>query len=150
MYFYIPSSTSCLKPGYNYIYTTLFNSTAQTPHLTLVVVVRLKLALQLAPQSLLNGVHEHGCRDPRVAIALALRKREVLGHDTSLNGVDARGLEGFSEGGDLGGVVELAALDKTTGPGKDGGDGVGGGLLAALVLAPVAGDCAVGCGRRLV
>ena len=109
--------------------------------------MRLELALHLAPQALLNGIHEHGCRDPRVAIALALREREVLGHDAGLDGVDARGLEGLGEGRDVGGVVELAALDKTAGPCEDGGDGVGGGLLAALVRAPVAGDGAVGCGR---
>ena len=40
--------------------------------------------------------------------------------------------------------VELGSVGQTPGPGVDGGDGVGGGLLSALVLPVVSGHGAVG------
>jgi hypothetical protein len=104
----------------------------------------LQLGLNESLELLLDSVHIDAGRDPRRAVCPALGESKILGHDTVVDGVNARLLELLGEGDELGGVVELAALDETTGPGKDGSDGVGGGLLALLVLAPVAGDGAVG------
>lgn len=77
--------------------------------------------------------------------SLAASKGKILGHDAiNIDGVNAGLLEALGEGDNLGLVVELATLDETTGPGEDGGNGVGGGLVALLVLTVVASDGAVG------
>ena len=44
----------------------------------------------------------------------------------------------------LGKVVQLGPVEETSGPGEDGGDGVGGGLSSLLVNSVVPGDCSVG------
>jgi len=69
---------------------------------------------------------------------------EVLSHDSALDGVDASALELLAEVSELLVFVELCAVGETASPGEDGGDRVGGGGLALLVLAEVAGDGSVG------
>lgn len=69
---------------------------------------------------------------------------EILGHLARFDSGDASGLEGISELAEASVAIELGAVGEATRPGKDGGDGVGGGLLALLVHAVVARDGAVG------
>lgn len=71
-------------------------------------------------------------------------KSEILGHLSGLNDLNAGGLEGGAEVCELLVVVELGTVGETARPGEDGGDGVGGGLLALLMHAEVAGDGSVG------
>src|SRR5690554_3396414 len=59
-------------------------------------------------------------------------EREVLGHLAALDRSDDDVLEGLRELRDLGGVVELAAVHETTGPGEDRRDRVGRRRLASL------------------
>jgi len=105
----------------------------------------LQLLLQAALQSPLDSVKVFLGNNPALTVFTAAGKSQILGHDTiNIDSVDASLFKGLSEGHDLGGVVELAALGQTTGPGKNGGNGVGAGLAALLVLAIVASDGAVG------
>lgn len=105
----------------------------------------LELLLEALFQPSLNGGHVFAGSDVILAGSLAASESKILGHDTvNVDGVNAGLLQSLSEGNDFGGIVELAALDKTTGPGEYGGNGVSGGLTALLVLAIVAGDGAVG------
>ena len=105
----------------------------------------LQLLLQAALQSPLDSVKVFLGNNPALTVFTAAGKSQILGHDTiNIDSVDASLFKGFSKGHNLGGVVELAALGQTTGPGEDRGDGVGAGLAALLVLAVVAGDGAVG------
>lgn len=69
---------------------------------------------------------------------------QVLGHIASLDGLDADSLQLLGKLLQCNVVIDLGTELETAGPGKDGGDGVGGGLAALLVLAVVAGDGAVG------
>lgn len=69
---------------------------------------------------------------------------QVLGHLSVFNGLDCGSLEGVAEVGEFRLVVELSAVEKTTGPGEDTGDGVGGGFFSLLVLSVVTGDSSVG------
>src|SRR5699024_6523172 len=71
------------------------------------------------------------------------QQRQVLGHLTALDGLDDDVLERVGELDDLRGVVQLAPVLQTTGPGKDGRDRVGRGGFALLVPAVVPGDGAV-------
>jgi len=71
-------------------------------------------------------------------------ERKVLGHDATLDSVDARTLELLAEVSELLVVVELCTVGKTARPGEDRGNGVGRGGLTLLVLAEVASDSAVG------
>lgn len=41
-------------------------------------------------------------------------------------------------------AIQISAVLKTTSPGKDGGDWVGGGLVALLVFTVMPGHCAMG------
>jgi hypothetical protein len=50
---------------------------------------------------------------------------QVLGHESILDGLDDGSLEGGCEGSKLGVVVKLCSLGETSGPGVDGGNGVG-------------------------
>lgn len=111
-----------------------------------IFLVYLQLALGKAVlQAALDGVEVLGGGDVVLATGLAAGQGQILGHDAvDVDGVNAGALEGLGKGDDVGGLVELTALDEAAGPGKDGGDGVGRGLLALLVLAVVAGDGAVG------
>ena len=105
----------------------------------------LELLLEGALEAALDGGHVLRGGDPVLTASLAAGKGKILGHDAiDIDGVNAGLLESLGEGNELGGVVELATLDKTTGPGEDGGNGVGGGLVALLVLAVVASDGTVG------
>lgn len=93
----------------------------------------------------LNGIHVLIRRNVVLTTSLATRQGEILGHDAvNIDSINTSLLEALGESDELGGVVELAALDEAAGPGEDGGDGVGGRLAALLVLAVVAGDGAVG------
>lgn len=71
-------------------------------------------------------------------------EREILGHLAGLDGLDADALEVERELLEGGVAVELSAVVQAARPREDRRDGVGGGLAALLVLAPVAGDRAVG------
>jgi len=104
----------------------------------------LQLLLQDGLQSLLDGFHVAGGGHVVLAAGLAAGEGQILGHNAvDVNGVNAGLLEALSEGDDLRGAVEGTTLDETTGPGEDGGDGVGGGLVTLLVLAVVASDGSV-------
>ena len=105
----------------------------------------LQLLLKEGLHPPLDSVQVLSRGDVVAPLLLATCQGQVLGHDAvDVDSVHAGLLEALSEGHQLGGVVELATLDETAGPGEDGGDGVGGGLAALLVLAVVAGDGAVG------
>src|SRR3712207_2337930 len=92
-------------------------------------------------QVLVDLVEEAGGGEP--LLLGADQEGEVLGHVAGLYRVDADLLEGLGEAGELLVVVELGPMAKAAGPGEDRRDGVGGGLLALLVLAVVAGHRAV-------
>src|SRR6185503_1437685 len=87
-------------------------------------------------QVLVNLVEEAGGGEPLLLVAD--QQREVLGHETGLDGVDADLLQGGGELRQGGVVVELGAVREPTRPGEDRGDRVGRGLLALLMLAVVA------------
>ena len=70
-------------------------------------------------------------------------KSKILSHEASLHGLNAGLLKVESKLGKGGIVVELGTMGQASGPGKDGGDGVGAGLAASLVLAVVASYGAV-------
>ena len=71
-------------------------------------------------------------------------EREVLGHGSGLDGVDDRGLQVLCKLVQVVVAVKLGPVEQAAGPGKDRGHGVGRGLLALLVEAPVPGNSAVG------
>lgn len=105
----------------------------------------LQLLLEDVLHAALNSVEVLGGGDVVLTASLSTGKGKILGHDAiDIDGVNAGLLKALGKGNDLGGVVELATLDETTGPGEDGGNGVGGGLVTLLVLTVVAGDGAMG------
>lgn len=64
---------------------------------------------------------------------------EILCHDAvAVDDLDASSLEILSPCLESSVAVELCAVNQATGPGEDGGNGVGGCLVALLVLAVVA------------
>jgi len=67
-------------------------------------------------------------------------KSKILGHLTRLNSLNADLLKSLSEDTEVIVVIELSAVSKTTSPGEDRSDGVGGGGLTLLVLTPVTSD----------
>ena len=68
---------------------------------------------------------------------------KVFGHVAGLDRRHAHLLQRIGEFLQLRGVVELGPMRQPAGPGKDRGDRIGRSLLAALMLAEVAGDGAV-------
>jgi len=109
----------------------------------------LQTSLEVGLELALNGSHVLGGGDPGLTVLAASGKGKILGHDTIIvDNLDTGTLELLSELDNVGGVVELTTLDETTGPGEDGGNGVGGGLVTLLVLTVVPGDGAV-CGLGL-
>ena len=105
----------------------------------------LQTSLEVGLQAPLNGSHVLAGGDPGLTLLLATGQSKILGHDELVvDDLNAGALELLSESDDLGGVVELATLHETAGPGENGGNGVGGGLAALLVLAVVTGHGAVG------
>src|SRR5690242_9892889 len=102
---------------------------------------RLQLLLQARLQSPLDGVEVLVRCDPAASVLFATSKREILGHDAvNIDGVNASLLELLGKDDKLGSVVKLTTLGETLCPGVDGGNGVGRGLVALLVLAVVASD----------
>lgn len=105
----------------------------------------LQLLLESLLEAALNSIKVLVGGGIVLALRLASGKGKILGHDTvNVDGVNASLLKALGEGNDIGGVVELTTLDETTGPGEDGSNGVGGGLVTLLVLTVVASDGAVG------
>ncbi|EMT63244.1 hypothetical protein FOC4_g10013462 [Fusarium odoratissimum] len=87
--------------------------------------MRLQLLLEGSLETALNGIHVLVGGDIVLALRLASGKGKILGHDTvNIDSVNASLLKALSKGDNLGGVVELATLDETTGPGEDGGNGI--------------------------
>lgn len=108
-------------------------------------MVYLQAGLQVGTESALDSSHVLAGSDPRLTLLAAASKSKILGHDALLvDNVDTGALELLGEGDNVGGAVELATLHETTGPGENGGNGVGGGLTALLVLTVVTGHGAVG------
>jgi len=68
---------------------------------------------------------------------------QVLGHVTSLNGLNDDALHGLAEVLEGSAIVKLGTVEKTTSPGEHGGDRVGGGLTTLLMDAVMSGDSAV-------
>lgn len=100
-------------------------------------------------QSPLNSLHVLASGDIVLTTSFSASKCEILGHDVvNIDGIDTGLLKSLSERNNVWGLVELSTLDESAGPGEDGGDWVGGGLVALLVLTVVAGDGSVG-GLRL-
>ena len=91
-----------------------------------------------------QGVQELVGGEPRRVPAD--QQRQVLGHLSTLDGLDAHLLERLGELRDLRRAVDLAAVGDAPGPGEDRRDRVGRRLLALLPLPVVPGDGAV---RRL-
>lgn len=69
---------------------------------------------------------------------------QILCHLPVLHCFDGGRFELLAEGMELRDVVKLGPVHEASGPGKDRGDGVGGGLLALLVEPVVSGDCSMG------
>jgi hypothetical protein len=55
---------------------------------------------------------------------------KILGHEASFDGLNADVFQSLREVSQLSVVVQLGAVSKTSGPGKDGGNRVGAGFLA--------------------
>lgn len=93
---------------------------------------------------LLHGIKVLASGNVITLALLSTCQSEILGHDALLvDDVHASLLQTLGELDNLGGTVELATLGQTTGPGKDGSDGVGRGRVALLVLAVMAGNSTV-------
>jgi hypothetical protein len=69
---------------------------------------------------------------------------KILGHEASFDGLNADVFQSLREVSQLSVVVQLGAVSKTSGPGKDGGNRVGAGFLSLLVHSVVASDGTVG------
>lgn len=105
----------------------------------------LQLLLQQALHPPLHSVHILCRRNIVLPSSLATRQRQILRHDTiDINGIDTRLLEALRKRHDLRRLIQSSTLYETTRPGEDGGDRVGGCLVALLVLAVMAGDGSVG------
>src|SRR6266566_9972243 len=83
-------------------------------------------------------VEEAGGRQP--ALVGADQEREILGHEAGFDGIDADLLQRCGELRQRLVVVELGAMRQPAGPGEDGGDRVGRGFLALLMLAVMPRD----------
>jgi len=68
---------------------------------------------------------------------------KILGHATVFNGFDDGSFELVTEINKLLVVVELSSMEQSSGPSKDGSNGVGGGFLALLMLSVMSGDSTV-------
>ena len=102
-------------------------------------------SLEVGLEAALNGSKVLLGGNPGLTLLAASSQGKILGHDTLVvDNINTGALELLGELNNVGGAVELTTLDKTTGPGEDGGNGVGGGLVTLLVLTVVAGDGAVG------
>jgi hypothetical protein len=109
----------------------------------------LQLGLEHSLHALLDSVEVCSSGDIVVLALLSTCKSKILGHDTLLvDDVDTGLLERLGEFDNLGSVVELTTLGKTTGPGEDGSNGVGRCGVTLLVLAEVTSDGTVS-GLRL-
>ena len=62
--------------------------------------------------------------------ALIHQAGQIFGHDTLIQGGEAGALQLVGKGSKVGKAVQLTPLAKCARPGKDGGHGVGGGLLS--------------------
>jgi hypothetical protein len=109
----------------------------------------LQLGLEHSLHALLNSIEVCSGGDVVVLALLSTCESEIFGHDALLvDNVDASLLERLCKLDDLGCVVELTTLDKTTGPGEDGSNGVGRCGVTLLMLAEVTSDGTVS-GLRL-
>ena len=105
----------------------------------------LKAGLEVGLESALDGSHVLAGSNPGLTLLAAAGQSQILGHDALIvDNLNASALKLLSKGNDIRSLVELATLDQTAGPGEDGGNGVGGGLAALLVLAVVTGHGTVG------
>src|SRR5262249_18074593 len=93
-------------------------------------------------QVVIDLVEETGGGEP--FLIGAHQQRKVLGHKARLDGGDRDLLQGRSEFGERGVVIELGAMGEPARPGIDRGDRIGGRLLALLVLPVVSRHGAVG------
>jgi len=125
---------------------------AGVPHRTIYncsTDVALKLGLQHSLHALLDCIEIVPGGDIIVLALLAHSQGEILGHDSLLiDNVNACLFERLGELDQLGSVVELTSLGKTSAPGKDRCDRVGRCWVALLVLTEMASDCTV-CGLGL-
>lgn len=69
---------------------------------------------------------------------------QIFGHVALLNCLDSGSLEGLAESVELFVVVKLCSVHQASGPGEDGGDGVGGSFLSLLVFPVMPGDGSMG------
>jgi hypothetical protein len=105
----------------------------------------LQLLLQQALHPPLHSIQVLSRSNVILAASFPARKRQIFGHDTILiHGVHTSLLQALGESHDFWRLVENSSLHESSCPGEDGGDGVGGGLVALLVLSVVAGDGSVG------
>ena len=100
------------------------------------------LFLECIGQSRSNSVQEALC----VCVILSLNQQgQVLGHDAVFgDGIQDAFLQGVGKFDDVWGVVQLTSLGDTSGPCKNGGNGVSRGFFACLVASVVSGDGTVG------
>lgn len=90
-----------------------------------------------------NSIHE--LEGVKVAISGDLHSSldadgQILGHLATLDGLDDGSFQSLGEVLELLVLIKLGSVEKTTGPGIDRGDGVGGGLFTLLVLSVVTGN----------
>ncbi len=93
----------------------------------------------LLGQVLRDSVHELERGQVSAGVGLVVAgdaDTQVLGHVAGLDGLDADVLKALDKLGQLVVLVQLGAMSKAAGPGKDGGDRVRGGV-AALLMDPV-------------
>jgi hypothetical protein len=108
-------------------------------------MIYLQLLLQKALHPSLNRTQILCRRNIILASSLPARERQILGHNAiDVYSVNTSLLQALSKSHNLWSAVQLSSLYQASCPGKDGRNGVGGGLVALLVLAVMAGDGAVG------
>jgi hypothetical protein len=85
----------------------------------------LQLGLNQRLQLLLDSIHVAGGCDPGITVDPTLGQRQILGHDTVVDSVNASLLQRLGEGDQLRRAIELSSLGETSGPREDAGNGIG-------------------------
>ena len=144
----MPSNTSSIPSIHLSIYPNIIFTQSHLPSAD----PHLQLGRQDRLHPLLDSVQVFTRGDVVLLALLAASKREILGHDALLvDNMDASLLEALGKLDNLGRAVELTTLGKTTGPSKDGRNGVGRRGVSLLVLAemPSNGTVSGFCLERL-
>ena len=119
--------TSCLKQKPER--SSLFRVDRSGFYVILKIVLR-QLGFQTLPDGFDEALAVHGSGGDAFGQAA-----QVLGHDAIVQGLQAGSFQCLAELQQLRQIIQLTALLECAGPCKDGGHGVGGGLLTPVFFA---------------